>query len=609
MTAILVGAVLMHGCSGNRTSIQEPDKIKVYVNATHDAATRTYIGGENFDETLWSELDKLNIYWSESGSAAAPTGTQFSYYDSYKQQTTFSATLPPMPSGDYTYYGFYPTPDQIDGTHIIYTLPDRQDGTYDMQNIDIREGAAKFELYSGNCDIMIARPVEAPALTDLDDNLQMEFLHQCHVIRIEVPDERNLLGDDIARLRIRFPNDVVGTLELDMTNPEGPATFSNGQSTVWLELHNALVKGEKRYLWMFVAPVHIEGEITFTAYDSNGYQSRDISVTLNKDLLPGRITPITLTIPQELPIKWIDFSIVASHLGEDINQLTITAPEGAIFRNGANSFTFDKNSEDRYALGFYPTIDGVDNESLMTGDFTVTYDSDNALITEYHSITDLSAEHTLYSLTVPYLFYEDFSGALSRSMGSGNIFSSFDSSAEEFYAYNLAGWRGQHVDIQKGQAARISTYLGTWLGSDPDNSTNRRGRLDSPPMSNLKDGASVTVTVSFDVSGTYAEGSWTASGRSTIYSLYMFGSDTTPGAVAYSQSIAYPAFDTDQLPENNNGSYTNITEHKEVDLPSITNSHRLAWRSTFIINQVSVSNLSTETHYIYLDNIKVSIKK
>ena len=594
MTAILVGAVLMHGCSGNRTSIQEPDKIKVYVNATHDAATRTYIGGENFDETLWSELDKLNIYWSESGSAAAPTGTQFSYYDSYKQQTTFSATLPPMPSGDYTYYGFYPAPDQIDGTHIIYTLPDRQDGTYDMQNIDVREGAAKFELYSGNCDIMIARPVEAPALTDLDDNLQMEFLHQCHVIRIEVPDERNLLGDDIARLRIRFPNDVVGTLELDMTNPEGPATFSNGQSTVWLDLHNALVKGEKRYLWMFVAPVHIEGEITFTAYDSNGYQSRDISVTLNKDLLPGRITPITLTIPQELPIKWIDFSIVASHLGEDINQLTITAPEGAIFRNGANSFTFDKNSEDRYALGFYPTIDGVDNESLMTGDFTVTYDSDNALITEYHSITDLSAEHTPYSLTVPYLFYEDFSGAKSASLTGAS------SKATELSSYNLAGWSGHNVDIQEGQAARISTYLGILSGSNPDNSNNRRGRLDSPPMSNLKDGASVTLEASFDVGGTTAK-----SVGESVYAEYMFGSDTQTGAISYKTAIANPVFTADQRPESN-GSYTNLPTHVITEMPSMTNAHRLSWRSSFTVDGWG---LTSKEVYIYLDNIKVSIKK
>ena len=595
VTVILLAMVVVQGCSGNRTSLQEPDKVTVYIDAKQDASTRTYIGGENLDETLWSEFDKLNIYWRESGSAGVPTGTQFSYYDSYKGQTTFSATLPPMPSGNYTYYGFYPAPDQIDGTHIIYTLPDRQDGTYDMQHTDIRDGVERFDTYSGNCDIMIARPVEAAALTDLNDNLQMEFLHQCHALRIEVPDERNLLGDDIARLRIRFPNEVVGTLELDMTNPEGSVTFSNGQSIVWLDLHKALVKGEKRYLWLFVAPVRIAGAITFTAYDSNGYQSCDISVSLDKELQPGRITPITLTIPQELPVKWIDFSIVASHLGEDINQLTITAPEGAVFRNGSSSVTFDKNSEDRYALGFYPTIDGIDNESLLLGgDFTVTYDSDNALITETHSITDLSAEHTLYSLTVPYLFYEDFSGAQSATLNGTS------SKETELYSYNLAGWSGHNINISAGTSIRMEAHLASaWL-TNPDGGLNRRGRIDSPQMSNLKDGAIVTLEASFDVGGTTAK-----SVGESVYAEYMFGSDTQTGAISYKTAIANPIFTADQRPASN-GSYTNLPTHVTTEMPSMTNAHRLSWRSSFTVDGWLIADKEV---YIYLDNIKVSIKK
>ena len=599
---VLLISVLCNGCRGHNQTPPKTDKVTVYVNAVQDTATRTYIGGENLDETLWSELDEISIYWHESGSADVLSGTKFGYCSSYRTETMFSATISPLESGYYTYYGCYPEPEEIEGTHVIYTLPEHQDGTYDMQHVDVRE-YDDTAAYRGNCDIMIAKPAEAGSLTEMTDNLQMEFVHQCHAIRISVPEARNLLGGDIARIRVEFPTDVVGRMKSDLTDPYGQPELIDGKSTVWLDLDKALAKDEDRYLWMFVAPATMDGAIKFTAYDINGYQSESISVNLTREFKSGRITPINLTIPDELPVKWIDMSIDGNHLGEDVRQLTITAPEGAVFRNGRNTCTFDIDETNLYSVGYYQLIDGTDNEALMTnGTFTVTYESDNALINETHTLTNLSELHTQLKLTVPYLFYEDFSGV--PKSGDENKRSS---KAMELSEYNLAGWTGHNVGFEAGKSVRLAAYLGSSALDDPDKGDNWRGRLDSPQLSNLKDGAAVKIEISYDVSGTSVKGT-KVFGQAVCYAQYQFGIDTKTGTVSYKDTIETPAFGSDQQPDMN-GNYNTISTHVVTELSAVTNTHRLAWRSSFNVEHDGLSTITAQTIYIYLDNIKVSIKK
>lgn len=66
----------------------------------------------------------------------------------------------------------------------------------------------------------------------------------------------------------------------------------------------------------------------------------------------GHITPITLTIPTELPVSYVDFSVTgdSSNLGEEPYNLIIKAPEGMTFRNGTTEQTFpiDESTNTRW---------------------------------------------------------------------------------------------------------------------------------------------------------------------------------------------------------------------------------------------------------------------
>ena len=79
----------------------------------------------------------------------------------------------------------------------------------------------------------------------------------------------------------------------------------------------------------------------------------------------GRITPVNLTVPQELPVAWIDLSVTGNNLGEEPERFTVRAPEGAKFRNGTDTCSFEINSQNSYRLCYYDRYDGIDNGALM----------------------------------------------------------------------------------------------------------------------------------------------------------------------------------------------------------------------------------------------------
>lgn len=48
----------------------------------------------------------------------------------------------------------------------------------------------------------------------------------------------------------------------------------------------------------------------------------------------------------------------------------------------------------------------------------------------------------------------------------------------------------------------IFGYLGSSIVTDPDKGDNHRGRIDTPHLTGLKEGANVSLLVSYDVGGT-----------------------------------------------------------------------------------------------------------
>ena len=600
--------LLGSGCSkSNEYPEHHPNRggevyIRAYQNgesAASDASTKTVIGGEALDKTFWTELDQIMIYYRPADNADPLSSQPFSFYRPYPDETLFSATMPAQPEASYAYYGAYPIPESIDGTRVTYTLPATQDGSYDMRNYDITDPATHSS-YKGNLDIMIAEPRTAPALQN-GEALGMNFHHQCHVLRVQVPTGRNQWGENVRKLRIEFPTAVVGKMELDLTDPAAAPVLTEGSNTINIELKKPLIESEEDavdgcYVWVFLCPTTVNGTIRFTAFDENGYQSNSLTTTVNKNSEIARITPITLTVPDELPVTWIDFSIIGNNLGENPNSFTVTAPEGATFRNGTNEQTFTVNSDNIYSVAFYSEVDGVPIRDLIQNQgLTLTYDSEHARVSEIKKIATTTGNRTSINLTVPYLFYEDFSNI--SAFNSNLDQTSGNPDAIWLDQFGTEGWSVCRTAAEAGKSLKISVRHET-VAQYP-------GRVDSPMLTGIKEGKTVKVSVTFNAGQT---SKWVYCKFGTTQDNNLHKGDNEP-----ENGYKEISFDV-----TNNISYDFIpstyTIQNESFINNCTNTTRLSWNVVRTYqygnpweNEDNQNAWYSRTWYMYLDNIKVSI--
>lgn len=545
------------------------------------SSTKTIIGGDFLTKVLWSEKDKIYFYYGIQGNQDALASSELGVYRIYPDETIFTGNITVSAETNYDCFAVYPEPESVsDGNVAVFDLPAVQNGLYDS-SVD-----------GTSCDIMVAEPIYGQPLSGEASDVLMSFNHKCHAFRIQVPYGRNHFGMDVKKLKVEFPAEVVGKLSVDMTDPSALPELSEGSSTVWLDLTKVLKESETGaadgvYAWIFTAPVDIDGEVRFTAYSRDNYRSESISVSLTKTLEAGKITPVTLTVPTEPEYSSVMLKVGANNLGEDYRTVTVKAPEGAVFRNGASAVTFERNDAQEYPIEFYANVEGADNLTPMkSGDLTVEFESEHAIVSaEPISLADFAwgeEPGRTFDRDVPYLLYEDFSGATARDG---------DNQTEMLDSYNLPGWSASNYSISAGQGLRLHRYVGAAFGLKEE----KPGRLDSPMLANLKDGLAVRLTVSFDIGGT------TYKDRlgNELNSTYGFGTGTKSGAVEASSDIeniviSYEAAGT-------GGSYTNLPLHKTVEIEA-TNDNRLSWRS-----MSNVPGYMIGTVYVYIDNIKVQI--
>lgn len=588
---IVLTIILFTGCSSKERTPKPNRQVEIFLNAIQQSSedpslptTRTTIGGEALDRTYWSERDTIQLYWRNTGSAdALNSGQPFSFYQFGATTSLFSTTMDELTAGSYDYYAAYPKPAAVNGTQVSYDLPAQQPGTYSTP--------IPKSQYRGNLDFMLATPLTAQPGLNEESPLTMRFVHQCHVMRIQVPTGRNQWGSPIRKLRVEFPSPVVGKMTMDLTNPTATPTLTEGSNTVTAVLSKPLTESEEddvngNYVWLFLCPGTVNGTVRFTAYDENGYQSQSLSIELNKTLEAGKITPVNMTIPQELPVSWIDFSIVGNNLGEEPQSFTVTAPEGATFRNGTATQTFAINSENKYSLAFYNEVDGVAVGDLLSQEgVTITYDTPNVLISEQTAVTVQPEGHTTTHLTVPYLLYEDFSTVNSFDYETDR--SSSNPNATWLDQYGLTGWSGTRVGVEAGKAMRISVRHET-VAQYP-------GRVDSPPLSAIKEGHSVKVRLSFN-GGQTSEWVRCKVGVTTQNSLHSGNTEPEGGSTETQFAL--------------NADYNNIpntyTFQSESFLQSCTNQTRLSWN---VVREYDFWGNGWESHtwFIYLDTIRVSI--
>ncbi len=520
----------------------------VAIAAPMSGTTRTSIDASDSATVNWSKTDKIYLWAKADGKSSYDIENvefRLNYFSPSYDEAIFTADVNSQSlDANYTYYAAYPKPKSVSGSAVTFTLPTEQNGSYD-----------------GSCDLMLATAEGAALDFQPSNNVKLSFKHLTHVIRIEIPQDRDLLKNT-SKLVVSFPQSVVGDLQYNITASTPTASFPN-LSFKTITITSSKPFTESKYIWLFVKPAEIDGTITFTGYTKEGFQSENITVKLYKKLEAGRITPITLTVPEEIPGRTtITLKEVGNNLGEKIQKVTFTAPAGAKFVGEKTAVTLPYNASNTYSVHYYSSQYG---DKFAGKAITVKYESEHAIVSG--DDINITAEHhdkvSTFNQTIPYLFEEDFSG-ITESDENGNSAVQSDDVDIPGCAGWIIGPRGQWWTKK---SIAIRSYAVAWTTLD--------SWVYSPEMSKIKAGKSATVKVLF-------KADWKKN-REPDMVLDINGK-------------------TIKLDNNSNASKDNIPTDREVEISGIKSNSRIKWTS-----KGQEGNWEVGNDPVYIDDVRVQI--
>ena len=621
---LLLSICLVIACDKGEQSVSIIDgdsPVEVVISTaepTSESATRTQLLDSG--EVRWSAGDIIRVWAKATNSndyALAGQDFKFAGYNATYNSADFKTTLfaNQMPDGNYKYGAVYPTPKSQNGVRVTYSLPSVQYGTYDP----------KLDVMTAQADGRALHTADAtPDVIEWNEMPQpkLSFSHMFHLIRIRVPESKNLLGDPIKQLDIIFPYPVVGDVEFDATYPNNPAsqkTYTNTSNKITVILpDNELLDANGRYVWLHIFPplsaMTQHDELRIRALSKSGVISQEIKTSLNgKTFLGGHITPIALTIPQsdenaykEITFSCPDNSSYPNFLGENATTMYVREWPATLKPIKSQSATISSSGSGVFKVKFYylNNEDYQFNTTSNGAQMTVAFDSANASVNHNSfttSLPDFSTSDNLEAYyALPYLFYEDFANAseVSSNDNNGNdvdgIHDTF--SGISLNSYGLTGWSGASIGVQAKTAARICGRYDDvlWVGR-----YRRVGRLDSKQLKMIN---TENVTISFNYSAGHNKSD------NDVVPDAVCGYTTTSGVIngvnnknntnKWTVSGATKINISDY-----SGSYASIGNSMNYTISNCTASHRLSWE----VSTTGSDGNSNANTWLYIDNIKVSI--
>ncbi len=553
------------------------DEVAFSASTTSATSTRTAMDDIDAGTVKWVSGDKISL-WGYSGDEAKISNLELEmcyYSTSLLSKAIFTGTMQDNTDSadvEYTYYAVHPVPDKVEDTTVKYEIPTVQNGRYED---------------STAIDPMVATASKAGALqVGKFSDLELSFRHLAHMLRIEIPNERNyLVGGTIKKLRIDFPAAVSdGYLSFDYRTGDGLA-FGGTSKTIEVELESA-VSGEGDYVWVTIPPQTMSGDLTFRCFNESGSASKSITKTIsNVSFGSGEITPITLTAP-EIDLTNINVKITDNNLGENPNTVKFTAPDNALFYGGKSSVTFDYVNSKTYE---YPLSYETYNygEAFNGKTITVAYDSTNAAVSSSILLSSIeeSCDNSL-STAVPYLLDEDFS---SLSESGENETSTNDSLS------GLPGWvAGNRAKWYAGECIDIRMY--SWA-------ITYESRFNSPTFASmgLKQDAKLKVTFNADWNKNVARYVQLIVGRSSGCDLDdTINNSTTLYDTEVSWTSGWSSYSHNSLNDVNVSESSTFTLRK-VEIANCATTDRIVWKTD------GKANGTFKYEHLYIDNVKVSI--
>ena len=623
-------AFLLSSCQGDlmpsERSEAQPVEVGIYVGGAHARTAML----ENGLSAVWEAGDELAVWARNSAGAFALQNQIFKTYGLDERRGFFTSVLSePMPEDTYTYFCSYPAPISVNGTAATFGIPSVQNGKA-----------------SGGADVMIASPVQHSALTAIPDpedhsGMSMIMNRMMHQFRFWVPAEDQVLGDEkIEKILMTFPTAVTGNVTFDVADLTVPAQLTGGQADVQLNLNQPIgrTSGEdyEYACFAFVPTQFAEGQsFTVKAYTDDKIAYFDPIDLKARNFQAGHSTPVML-MPREI----VDFAgiiyikVGANNLGENPRKITLTAPEGCNWGDGgSNVLVYEPGHEitvgETIALRFETDLDAY--MAFSGKDISVTYDSENALLSETVKMPSITGQgKTDLSLTVPYLLFEDFSCVYAEGESYGNNSYSQDernqpgSSLDGCMSHT--GWNASRY-WTKGNSIRINTRYqcvgATVFGYTVAFASYHHGRLDTPHLTGLKPGKSVNLRMNYDAGGYLHTTS--SSGASGV--TLCIASHTNAGVL---EGVPTGAKGLDLGAPGFTATYdTSLTDFgsRQSSTPLSNDYGNEAFTASFPTYEANVSNATSATRLVfyiiftgdggicnaefnaYIDNIKIQIDK
>ena len=586
----LAAALLLCGCGLDYSPQPRPVEV---VLGLENQSTKTSMSADGL-HFLWDEGDEISLWAKASdGSYALDNQTfkNFASPDNSRSTAYFGTTLPsPMPEGTYTYYISYPKPLSTSGVTARYVVPK-------IQNGDV----------SGGLDITVAEPVTGPELKPVteagpvEEPLKVRMKHLLHFLRFYIPEGNDEMEGAVEKIEFTMPQTVAGELDVDVASA-GANPVGEGSTGITMKLRTPLEASSADSKQSAVAAIippqtpYGAGEsMQVRLYSATRYSYLDFSLT-GRAFEAGHITPVPLRpVPEQTrPRYTVHFNLASNNLGEDLQNISLTLPEGVNWpETDSNTYIYAKADGSLLSNGdsfFLETLDEKQFRTLSSREVAIRYESENAVLHDTLAIADLStAVSASLSLDCPYLFFEDFSEVKSFSSNDEYSLSSAGSKSPELF---LDGWSAARAGAQAETAIRLACRRET--------SVDYPARADSPCLSGLKDGKNVDIVVQFDYSMNEKSG---GIGPEDVGQYVSVGYHNKSGSLKSGDGTG-DVSDRFYIKEFV-GTYTNFNNTYSGVINGVDNRSRLFWRT----EPENKAGLNNSTCWLYLDNIKVKIKK
>ncbi len=581
------------GCGGLDTPVpgHKASSTEVVLAVGQSPRTRTVYDADT-KSFVWQQGDKVSV-WAESASGTfALEGTSFSLLARKADSASayFTTTLDsPMAEGTYSYYVTYPEPVSVSGTTATFTVPTIQDG----------KGA-------GGVDILVSEPAQGGALQAVaegdepvaEDVMDVRMRHLLHFLRFYIPEGKNILGEPLTSIKFSMPQNIAGNVGVDVTDASS-ASLSGGTTDMILDLSEPLTDDPSSAAVAGIFPpsaaYSATDKMNVTVYSDNKWATVNPISLAGRTFDAGHITPVPLKPADVKDKHWLKFTLASNNLGEDPQKITLALADGSAWPDGTSSSLLweasDGGTVDVGDSYLFVTCDESAFRSLSSKSVTVSYESEDAIVSETLSLGDLSSvPNASYSVNCPYLFFEDFSTV--ESFNSGDKHSASNVGSKDPKVFN--GWSVARAGAQAGTAIRLAAHRETGLGNYPS-------RADSPFLSGLKEGKKVDLDIQFNYSMGREEGGLGSKPKAsqTVYLGYITTSENLKSG---DETGTYP--DSFELNETT-GSYSNINHLSQTTLSDVQAPLRLSWRTV----AQTVWDTSNSTCWLYIDNVKVKIKK